>query len=309
VEESLRIRKTLQELTIKDNFMFSAVMLDPENCQQLLERVLEIPIAHVEVNREKSIVYNPEYKGIRLDIIAKDEYNTHFNVEMQVQTQKLTHRSRYYHSQIDMELLSSGTGYKHLPAVYVIFICDFDPFGGGKYRYTVKKQIPEWGNHSYDDGSYSIFLSTKGTNKSEVSEMLVNFLEFVSADKEDFAPASEDAFVKRLKVSMKNIKADREMGARYMLLQELLDDERTAGREEGREEGRIEGRIEEKIESILECLEDFGPISAEIQNQIRAITNLETLKKLLRAASKAKTLDDFVTCLNQLQPTVMNHSF
>jgi hypothetical protein len=100
-----------------------------------------------------------------------------------------------------------------------------------------------------------------------------------------------------------------EMGARYMLLQELLDDERTAGREEGREEGRIEGRIEEKIESILECLEDFGPISAEIQNQIRAITNLETLKKLLRAASKAKTLDDFVTCLNQLQPTVMNHSF
>jgi hypothetical protein len=180
---------------------------------------------------------------------------------------------------------------------------------GGKYRYTVKKQIPEWGNHRYDDGSYSIFLSTKGTNKSEVSETLVNFLEFVAADKEDFAPASEDAFVKRLKVSMKNIKADREMGARYMLLQELLDDERTAGREEGREEGRIEGRIEEKIESILECLEDFGPISAEIQNQIRAITNLETLKKLLRAASKAKTLDDFVTCLNQLQPTVMNHSF
>jgi predicted transposase/invertase (TIGR01784 family) len=200
-----------------------------------------------------------------------------------------------------MELLSSGTGYKQLPAVYVIFICDFDPFGGGKYRYTIKKQISEWGNHNYDDGSYSIFLSTKGTNKSEVSEMLVNFLEFVAADKEDFAPASEDAFVKRLKVSMKNIKADREMGARYMLLQELLDDERAAGREEG--------RIEEKIESILECLEDFGPINAEIQDQIRAITNLETLKKLHRVASKAKTLDDFVTCLNQLQPTVVNHSF
>jgi predicted transposase YdaD len=99
------------------------------------------------------------------------------------------------------------------------------------------------------------------------------------------------------------------MGARYMLFQELLDDERAAGREEGREEGRIEGRIEEKIESILECLEDFGPINTDIQNQIRAITNLETLKKLHRVASKAKTLDDFVICLNQLQPTVMKHSF
>jgi len=29
--------KTLQELTIKDNFMFGAAMLDPENCRGFLE--------------------------------------------------------------------------------------------------------------------------------------------------------------------------------------------------------------------------------------------------------------------------------
>ncbi len=34
--------------------------------------------------QERSIVYNPEYKGVRLDIYAKDEHNTHYNVEMQV---------------------------------------------------------------------------------------------------------------------------------------------------------------------------------------------------------------------------------
>ena len=36
--------KTLAELTIKNNFLFSAVMLDPENCRGLLEIILGIPI-------------------------------------------------------------------------------------------------------------------------------------------------------------------------------------------------------------------------------------------------------------------------
>ncbi len=46
--------KRLKELTIKDNFMFGAVMMDEENCKGLLERVLEIPIERVEVSRQKS---------------------------------------------------------------------------------------------------------------------------------------------------------------------------------------------------------------------------------------------------------------
>lgn len=34
------MKKTLQDLTIKDNFMFGAVMTDPENCKGLLELLL-----------------------------------------------------------------------------------------------------------------------------------------------------------------------------------------------------------------------------------------------------------------------------
>ena len=43
-------------------------------------------------------------------------------------------RSRYYQSQMDMEMLLSGSEYEELPNTYVIFICDFDPFGEEKYR-------------------------------------------------------------------------------------------------------------------------------------------------------------------------------
>ena len=48
-------------------------MLDEANCRGLLERVLEIPIGNIEVDKEKNIVYRPEFKGVRLDVYAKDD--------------------------------------------------------------------------------------------------------------------------------------------------------------------------------------------------------------------------------------------
>ena len=37
----MKQRKTLQELTIKDNFVFGAVMCEESNCRRLLEMVLD----------------------------------------------------------------------------------------------------------------------------------------------------------------------------------------------------------------------------------------------------------------------------
>lgn len=48
-------KRKLKELTIKDNFLFGAVMMEEKNCCGLLERVLGFPIARAEISREKSI--------------------------------------------------------------------------------------------------------------------------------------------------------------------------------------------------------------------------------------------------------------
>ena len=155
-------KKTLQELTIKDNFMFGAVMCDEEICKQFLEMALEIPIERVEVSKEKCIVYHPQFKGVRLDIYAKDETRTRYNVEMQaLKKDALPKRGRYYHSQIDMELLRTGLDYSELPNSYVIFICDFDPFGAGKYRYTIQNRCEELSDTLIEDGNVTIFLVQK----------------------------------------------------------------------------------------------------------------------------------------------------
>ena len=112
----MKKRKILQNLTIIDNFLFGAVMQVEENCKGFLEMVLGFPINHVVVSKEKSVIYHPEYRGVRLDIYAEDENHTHYNVEMQVQKKKaLGKRSRYYHSQMVMESLESGEDYESLP--------------------------------------------------------------------------------------------------------------------------------------------------------------------------------------------------
>ena len=133
----MRKRKTFQELTIKDNFMFCAVMMNPENCRKFLEVVLHMHIEHVDVDQEHSLQFHPDYHGVRLDIYAEDENHTHYNVEMQVLETQVCKRARYYHSQMDMEVLLPGMDYDRLTDSYVIFVCDFDPLGCGRYVYTV----------------------------------------------------------------------------------------------------------------------------------------------------------------------------
>ena len=104
-----RKRKKLEELTIKHTFLFGAVMSDEDNCKDYLELALGFPIEKVTVCKEKSIVYHPEYKGVRLDVVAKDENHTHYNIEMQIASKPaLGKRARYYHSQLDMEMRMSA---------------------------------------------------------------------------------------------------------------------------------------------------------------------------------------------------------
>lgn len=282
-------RKTLQELTFKDNFMFAAVMLDEENAKGVVERALGIEIDHVEISYEKSIVYNPEYKGIRLDVYLKDDKSRHFNVEMQVANTKIFKRSRYYHSQIDMELLSTGINYEQLPESYVIFICDFDPIGLGKYKYTRRQIIEEDRDYNYDDGSYTVFLSTVGTNEDEVSQELVKFLKYVGAELEESNKDYEDEFVKRLQKSVEKIKFDREMGRRYMLFEELMKDEYNAGKAEGLELGKAEA-----AQSILvEILHEIAPVSDNLKERISSIKELEVVMQLTVTAAKADSIEEF----------------
>ena len=277
----MKRRKTLQDLTIKDNFLFGAVMQVEENCRGFLELVLGFPIAHVVVSKEKSMVYHPEYKGVRLDIYAEDENHTHYNVEMQMRKKRaLGKRSRYYHSQMVMEALESGEDYETIPDSFVIFVCDFDPFDKELYCYTFGSECEEDKEVELDDGCHTIFLSTRGKNDGGVSPELVRFLRFVTADLEESERDFEDGLVRRFQETI------REMGGRYMIFEEMLREEK--------QEGRLEGWLEAKKESILELLEELGDVPQELQDRIESLEDLEQLKILFKMAAKADSIPAFM---------------
>ena len=277
-----------QDLTISNNFMFAAVMEDTENCRGLLEMVLEFPIARIEVSTEKSIIHHPQYHGVRLDVYAKGDDNTRYNVEMQVRNKG------------------------DLPDTYVIFICDFDPFGFGKHKYTFDMICTETGE-MLEDGARTIFLSTRWSDDSEVPEGLRKFLEFVAADIKTSTEDFDDEYVRSLQKSVSRIKSDREMGERYMLLKELLSDERAEGRNEGITIGRTEGitigrtigRNEGitigknegiaigKAEFVIELLSELGEVSTELSDAIKAEKDLDRLSAYRKAAVKAESVEKF----------------
>ncbi|MDO4451934.1 MAG: Rpn family recombination-promoting nuclease/putative transposase [Lachnospiraceae bacterium] len=277
------MKKQLKNLTIKDNFMFAAVMLDEDNCKGFLERALQIQIDHVEVSTEKNIVYHPEYKGVRLDVYAKDENNTHYNVEMQVSSQSsLGLRSRYYQSHMDMEMLLSGSEYAELPNSYVIFICDFDPFGEKKYKYTFEMECKETKKAKLQDKRNIIFLSTKGRNADEVPQELVHFLKFVEADLKESQKDFQDEYVRKLQGFVKHIKQNREMEEKYMLFEELLKDERKEGEHTG------------MVNSLIMFLENFGEVPEELKEKVSEERNQEVLKGWIQTAAKSKSLEEFI---------------
>ena len=279
-------QKRLQDLTIKDNFMFGAVMSIEENCIAFLEMVLSFPIEKVVVSKERSMIYHPEYKGVRLDIYAKDEKHTHYNVEMQTRRQAdLGKRSRYYHSQIDMECLKKGLSYEELPDTFVIFICDFDPFDCGLYYYSFQNECQEDTRAKLRDGNKTIFLSTRGKNKEQMPQSLVKFLKFVEADLAESEQDFGDELVKQFQDSIREIKASREMGERYMLFEELLKEER--------QEGLAQGRQENAREYILEFLADKGEVSGELKEALCKVNSEEELKRLFKLAAKVGSTEAF----------------
>lgn len=207
------------------------------------------------------MVYHPEYKGVRLDVYAKDENNTRYNIEMQVAKKPaLGKRTRYYQGQMDMELLLSGHEYKELPNSYVIFICDFDPFGKRKYCYTFQPKCKEDPDVDLEDGRCCIFLSTYGENEEKVPREMVSFLKFVRASQEESQKDFQDPFVRHLQESIRWIKSSREMEERFMIFEEMMRDEREAGKLEGQRETKQntalnmhkKGYPDEAIADVLE---------------------------------------------------------
>ena len=107
--------KPIEELTFTDDGMFQAVLHEPDICAELVERLLQVKVHHVEYPEiEKQIAPYFTTKGVRLDVYLKDSDKI-IDVELQSYPQDaLGKRTRYYNSMIDMDSLMKGQDYTEL---------------------------------------------------------------------------------------------------------------------------------------------------------------------------------------------------
>ena len=216
--------KTVDELTIADDFMFGAVMRDPKLCKRLLELILDVHIRRIEYP-ELQKALNERYgsKSIRLDVYVEDENGTVYDVEIQTTSKKnLPKRTRYYQGIIDLHILEQGETYDKLRKSFVIFICTYDPFKQGRWVYTFENRCREDTDLALDDGAVKILLNTKG-KVGEISDALKALLRYMDG----FAP--EDSYTKELDSAVAEVRADDKWRRELMLLIERDRDNRRLG--------------------------------------------------------------------------------
>lgn len=174
----MKARDKFQELNLSNAFLFAAVMNDAEVCRLVLEILTGEPVEAVNVQSEQSILFSSDFRSVRLDVYARDCLEVEYDLEMENGGESLPKRSRYYQSQMDVAALKPGDDVDLLGLSYVIFLCTFDPFDEGLYRYRFENTCTETGN-SLGDGTKKIFLNTRGRTKKDVSEELLHFLAYV----------------------------------------------------------------------------------------------------------------------------------
>ena len=240
--------KKLQDLNLMDRFLFSEVIESAEAYKIILEIILER-----EINfKGEPIAENEKRKELlgkiaRLDVCAIGDDDRVYNAEVQKENENNMHkRMRYYGALMTSKLLPEGTiDYNRLSDLCMIVIAGFDMGGEGKYRYTVRRMYEGYPDKDVYDGEVILYLNTKGKDTEGVSDELIAMLEYFEETTDDKALSSGYERIIRLNEIVSSIKANDEIGVKYMNAYEErmhdIQEAREQGEKTGEERGRTEG--------------------------------------------------------------------
>ena len=254
--------KTIDELTLMDDYMFAQVFREQKHLKPLLEFILRIRISRIEfIEPQKTEKEGYDSHGVRLDLYVTDEEGRIYNVEVQTTSlQNLPKRMRYYQSVIDISILQPSVDYSTLRKTYVIFICNYDPFGRKRYIYSFENVCREEPDLRFGDETVKVIVNTKG-EIGEISDELKEALEYMDSGTVTGEYSKElDAAVTAVKTSEERrveymTMAIREMEIRAESRAEGLEEGLEKGMEKGREEGLAEGMEKKELSTIQLIME------------------------------------------------------
>ena len=213
-KKTKRKRKSLEELTIKDDYLFKRIMSEKDICIKFVQIILGIDIKDiVYIKAEEVIKELYDSKGIRLDVYLKDEDGVVYNIEMQVTSlgeEEFAKRFRYYEAMIDSYLLKAGQKYKDLNKLFIVFICPFEIFKNERTIYTFKNFCEEDKSIELKDDVTKIFITTKSPNKENLSEDFLALLKYIDGN------ITDNPFVNEIEGKIHEIKKDEKERGAYL---------------------------------------------------------------------------------------------
>ena len=242
--------KPVNQLVFSDDFMFGAVMREPDICKGVLELLLQIEIDHIEYPElQKSISPFYSKKGVRLDVYVAGSDKV-FDVECQTyKIESIGKRTRYYQAMIDADSLLKGAAYSELKESYIIFICLDDPFGKGLPAYTFERKCREDESVDLGDKTHHVVFNAEAY-KEEKNPGIRAFLSFVRNN------TVESDLTRRI-ANMVQAKRFEQTFVNEYLAWNLHDyDVRQRGLEEGIKKGREDGIKEGKFSAYAELVKE-----------------------------------------------------
>lgn len=246
-------QKPIEELELWDDFMFGAVMREPEYCKPLIEMILNKKVKSISYPElQKTIDNRYDAKGIRLDVFVEDEENVLYDIEIQTTDKKdLPKRKRYYQGMIDLDVINKGEDYKMLKKTYIIFICNYDPFGMNRSLYRFENICTDDTSLHLGDEARTVVLYSRGQFDENASENLKAFMHYLNSRE------TTDSYTEALAEKVNAVKSSDEWRRAYMKLFMRDRENQEIGKEIGKEIGILASTIQFVIDNPNVTEEDF----------------------------------------------------
>ena len=138
---------------------------------------------------------------------------------------------------------------------------------------------------SIGDGVKTVYLNAHGKNRDGIPEELKQFLDYVKNTGRKETISTVDPFVRHLQNTIDAIKQNRSMEERYMLLEEMMRNEK--------QEGIQQGSQQMLIQCLVDFLEAKFSVSDTMVKKIESETDICKLQAWFQLSLKVSSIEEF----------------
>lgn len=165
----------LRGFRLLDDYFMTKVFEDIPCAQLLLQIVLNNENIRVLNVHSQYGIKNLQGRSVRLDILAIDEQDHVYNVEVQRSDKGAgVKRARYNSSLIDANVTEPGDEYEKLNETYVIFITENDVMKMGLPIYHVDRVVRET-KELFGDESHIIYVNSRIKDETKLGRLMHDF--------------------------------------------------------------------------------------------------------------------------------------